>query len=84
MIVAGGLDAGLGRSTHLFLRRIGNGNIHGLSRGILPCGETHVAYPEAINALLQYVSRAQKSLERFLVQNRGARRNGWDALHVYK
>ena len=88
-----GLNAGLGHGNHLFLQRIGNGNIHGLSHhlrhsqlGILPFGEFHVAYDRflagAIIALPQYVSRSQKSLECFLVQNWEARRLG--ALHVYK
>ena len=82
----------------LFLRPIGNGNFRGLRRqrrnlnrsilGNCATRETRVAHLKllsvAILALLQYVSRGQKSLERFRIQNGGARRNGWDALHVYE
>ena len=81
---------------HLFPLRIGSGNSRGLRRqrhnlnrfrilGDCTVRETRAAHPRFLSviiALLQYVSRGQKSLKRFRVQNWGARRNGWGAFHV--
>src|SRR5437868_15108094 len=83
-----GLNVSLGRWTELYWKmwlQIGNiyGRSHDLQLDTFPTGQSHLAEVEffaaGIIALLDYMSRGQKPLERFLFQH--WRTNLWDVLH---
>ena len=85
-----GLNVSLGRWTELYWKMwLQIGNIHGRSHDIqldtLYSGQRHTAevkfFAAEIIALLEYMSRGQKALERFLVQHWGTHTNPWDVLH---